>query len=306
MDDTLGQPTTDAPGPSTPSHPARSIQRRITFLAVLVGLCALAYGLMVALFGPSDRPVEAQLGKALGNGIATIYLHPLRVDPVNSSLQIRISMVPAAIAGAPAAIGDRNRSLVIQSGNQVEHVAITVGQPLPEVVFDFDLSDGDVRDYPLDEYRTSMTLAVSETGADGKETALPIHVTLWEGLLGFRVRGRAEPAQGKEAVGLQLDIRRSGAVSIFGIAVYVAMAAIAICGLLIGGLVFAGVRRVEVTFAGALGAIIFAVPALRAALPGTPPLGIRADVLIFFCAEFGATIALCLFVAAWIRSGARP
>jgi hypothetical protein len=95
-------------------------------------------------------------------------------------------------------------------------------------------------------------------------------------------------------------------VSIFGIAVYVAMAAIAICGLLIGGLVFAGVRRVEVTFAGALGAIIFAVPALRAALPGTPPLGIRADVLIFFCAEFGATIALCLFVAAWIRSGARP
>jgi hypothetical protein len=84
------------------------------------------------------------------------------------------------------------------------------------------------------------------------------------------------------------------------------MAVLAACALLIGSLIFIGIRRIEATFAGALGAIIFALPALRAAMPGMPPLGIRADVLTFFWAELGAIVALCLFVAAWVRGGARP
>jgi hypothetical protein len=78
------------------------------------------------------------------------------------------------------------------------------------------------------------------------------------------------------------------------------------CALIIGGLVFVGVRRIEVTLVGALGAMIFALPALRNSMPGAPPLGVRADILFFFWAELGAIIALCLFMAAWARQGARP
>jgi hypothetical protein len=78
------------------------------------------------------------------------------------------------------------------------------------------------------------------------------------------------------------------------------------CALVIGTLVFVGVRRIEVTLVGALGAMIFALPAVRNALPGAPPLGVRADILIFFWAELGAIIALCLFITAWARQGAPP
>ena len=78
------------------------------------------------------------------------------------------------------------------------------------------------------------------------------------------------------------------------------------CSLTIGSLVFVGVRQIEVTLIGALGAMIFALPALRNALPGAPPLGVRADIFIFFWAELGAIIALCLFIAAWVREGAQP
>ena len=79
-----------------------------------------------------------------------------------------------------------------------------------------------------------------------------------------------------------------------------------LCALIIGTLVFVGVRRIEVTLVGALGAMIFALPAVRNALPGAPPLGVRADILIFFWAELGTIIALCLFITAWTRRGARP
>jgi hypothetical protein len=78
-----------------------------------------------------------------------------------------------------------------------------------------------------------------------------------------------------------------------------------LCALIIGSLVFVGIRRIEVTLIGALGAIIFALPALRNALPGAPPLGVRADIFTFL-AELGAVIALCLFIAAWARGGAPP
>ncbi|MDB5396258.1 MAG: hypothetical protein JWM91_3764 [Rhodospirillales bacterium] len=80
------------------------------------------------------------------------------------------------------------------------------------------------------------------------------------------------------------------------------MIVMAFSDLTIGTLIFVGVRKIEVTLVGAIGAIVFALPALRNALPGTPPLDVLADVLVFFWAELSAVIALGLFVTAWARN----
>ncbi|MGC2045156.1 MAG: DUF4436 family protein [Pseudolabrys sp.] len=151
-----------------------------------------------------------------------------------------------------------------------------------------------------------MTLAASEQAQDGSEKALPIHVTAWEGILGFSLKAQSVAKQQPDELELQFAVRRTGAVSFFGIAIYGAMIVMTFCALILGSLVFVGVRRIEVTIVGALGAMIFALPALRNALPGAPPLGVRADILIFFWAELGAIIALCLFIAAWAHRGAQP
>jgi hypothetical protein len=272
----------------------------------VVATCILAYGMVLVRFDLSDHPVEIEFGKPEADNVAKVYLQPLNIAPVSASMQMRISLAPVPVQVARPAIANHDRLLKIQRGRQIEHISVTAGQPLPEVVFDFDLNGGDVRDYPLDRYRADMTLAVSERSQDGTEIAVPVHVTLWEGLLGYRVKGVPAPAEDPEAVGLSLEFQRTSAVSIFGIAIYGAMVIMAVCSLLIGSLVFVGHRRVEAAFAGALGAITFALPALRAALPGSPPLGVRGDVLTFFWAELGAIVALCLFVAAWVRSGPRP
>jgi hypothetical protein len=216
---------------------------------------------------------------------------------------MRISVAPAP---ARATIGDRDFVLNIQRGKQVEHIQIRTNQPLPEATYEFDLTEGDVRDYPFDRYVSTMTLAASEQGQDGTEKSLPIHVTAWEGVLGFSVKGQPVFTQQAGGLRLRFAIRRTGAFSFFGIAIYGAMAVIAFCALIIGSLVFVGVRRIEVTLTGALGAVIFALPALRGALPGAPPLGVRADALVFFWAELAAIIGFCLFVLAWARRGASP
>ncbi|MFY9817677.1 MAG: DUF4436 family protein, partial [Pseudolabrys sp.] len=121
-----------------------------------------------------------------------------------------------------------------------------------------------------------------------------------------RFKAKSIATQQPDELQLQFAISRTGAVSFFGLAIYSAMLVMMVCALTISSLVFLGVRRIEVTLIGALGAMIFALPALRNALPGARPLGVRADILIFFWAELGAVIALCLFISAWARQGSLP
>jgi hypothetical protein len=79
------------------------------------------------------------------------------------------------------------------------------------------------------------------------------------------------------------------------------MFVIAGAGLTIGVLVFVGARPPESTLIGALGAMVFALPALRNAIPGAPPLGVRADLLVFLWAVIATVLALALFVWSWAR-----
>ena len=78
------------------------------------------------------------------------------------------------------------------------------------------------------------------------------------------------------------------------------MAVVGLSGLMIGALVFLGVRRVEATLTGTLSAMIFAVSALRSSLPGVPPLGGHADIVVFvWCDHWPHSFHDCL-------DGARP
>ena len=52
----------------------------------------------------------------------------------------------------------------------------------------------------------------------------------------------------------------------------------------------------ETTLIGSLAAIAFALPVLRNALPGSPPLGVEADMWVFLWAELAAVLALALLV----------
>jgi hypothetical protein len=280
-----------------------SLLRRAMLLAGLVAACAIVYGLILVQFDLSSGPAEAEFGAPSGEARVRVYLQPIQIDPVNDSLQMRISILPPEPGTADT---DRDLLLKIWRGSQIQQVPVRANQPPPEVTLDFDLDEGSVRNYPLDRYVLLMRLAAVEQTQDSVERLLPIHVTAWEGMLGFSVKGQSLVTQTQGELPLQFTVHRTGAVSFFGIAIYGAMIVMSICALAIGSLVFVGFRRIEVSLVGALGAIIFALPALRNTLPGSPPLGVWADVLIFFWAELGAIIALCLFIAAWAGRGLSP
>ena len=64
-----------------------------------------------------------------------------------------------------------------------------------------------------------------------------------------------------------------------------------------------GVCRPEARLIGALAAIAFALPALRNALPRSPPLGVSAAMWVFPWTELALVLALVLAVFKWAKSG---
>ena len=130
-------------------------------------------------------------------------------------------------------------------------------------------------------------------------------MTVWEKVLGFRLQTSRELGSFGEDR-LTFKVQRSRAFTFFALAAYGAMVVLACISLMIGVLTFLGVRRPEATLMGALCAIVFALPALRNALPGGAPLGVLADTFIFVWAELAVVFALVLLVATWARSGPNP
>jgi hypothetical protein len=268
-------------------------------LFLVMGLCFIAYGLVLFQFDPSRRASEIEFGAPPDKALAHLYLQAVEIDPLNSSIQIRISVLPDS-AGAKAS--SRDYTLQIRRDDQIDDLSVEKGRALPEVTLPFELESGDIHDYPIDKYAFSVALkAIDKTTSD----QLPIRLTAWDSLIDFNLNREAVSEESSE-LAIRLGVQRTGAASFFSIAIYGAMMIMAACALTIGSLVFLGLRRIEVSMIGALGAIIFALPALRNALPGYPPMGVWLDVLIFFWAELVAIIALCLFVAAWAIRGARP
>jgi hypothetical protein len=306
MDDPSSIPAGTETRVDSPPPAVLPFLRPAVWLAVLAIGSALAYTVLLVHFDLWKQPGETEFGVPSKDARVWLYLQPLQVDPVNDSLRTRVSVVPDPSLADPSTIADRDYLLKIRRGKQVEHIEVRANQSLPEVTFDIDLDGGDIRDYPLDQYLATIVLSASERAQDGQERTLPIHATIWEGILGFRVKGRQAAPQRPGELQLQFSVHRTGAAAFFGIAIYTAMMVMALCALTVGALLFLGIRTIDVALLGAFGAMIFALPALRNALPGGPPLGVRADILVFFWAELVAIIALCLFVLAWVRRGPKP
>ena len=141
---------------------------------------------------------------------------------------------------------------------------------------------------------------------DGKSSLrLPARVTMWEGVLGYSLHTTSQAGHDPNDVQLTTAIARSGAFALFALCAYGAMVVLGCCAIVVGALTFIDVRAAETSLIGSLAAIAFALPVLRNALPGSPPLGVAADMWVFLWAEMVNVVALALVVFKWAHAGPR-
>jgi hypothetical protein len=282
---------------------------RAAVVAAILAASLVAYVGLLRQFGASENAGERQFGAAAPAAQVEIYIEALSIDPVNHEMQARVSLTPGpALRGDLATAPNRDLILVLSHGRAIQEIRFPANEPAPRATVEVTLRRGEVSSYPLDRYHADLGLRCLEKplSAGGEARVLPTVVTVWEALLGFRIETAGEPASKNGEVHVGFDIRRSGAFIVFALAAYAAMVVLALCALTAGILAFIRVRRAEPTLVGALGAIVFTLPALRNILPGAPPLGVNIDLFVFLWSELAATIALGLLVYTWARTGPAP
>ncbi len=286
----------------------RSAARTKRGLAVSIAVLVLSVGYLFLLrnFNVSVLPGERHFGATSAvKPAAQVYIEPISIDAFNDAMQVRAYLEPSASSSSEDfAAADRELTLLITHDRTVEEIKLAANDHLASATFEVDLEEGSIAHYPLDSYRVELGVQVFE----GKTAAikLPARVTVWEGVLGYELHSARQSGADPERIQLKLDIVRSGAFALFALAAYGAMVVLGGCALAVGILTFVDVRRPEATLIGALAAIAFALPVLRNALPGSPPLGIQADMFVFLWTELVAVISLALLVYKWARTGPRP
>jgi hypothetical protein len=219
-------------------------------------------------------------------------------------MQVRAYLSPSKSDSKNAhTASDQDLTLLVTHDETVEEVKLTVADHLATSTFEVDLNEGSVTHYPLDAYRARFGVQLFE----GRYSLrLPVRVTMWEGVLGYDLHTTSHPGPDPDDVELTTTISRSGAFALFALCAYGAMIVLACCALAVAILTFIDVRPPEATLVGALAAIVFALPVLRNALPGSPPLGVEADIWVFLWAELAAVLALALLVFKWAKIGSGP
>ncbi len=272
--------------------------------AVLVALTA-GYLLMVRQFNVTELPSERHFGvTGQVEPAGEVYLEPLSIDALNDAMQLRAYVSPSVSESRGAhSASARDLTLLVSHDNTVEEVKLAAGDHIASSTFEVDLSEGSVAHYPLDSYVARLGVQL----LDGKSSLkLPARITVWEGVLGYGLHTTSQPGADPNDVELTTAIARNGAFALFALCAYGAMLVLGCCALAIGVLTFTDVRRPEATLIGALAAITFALPVLRNALPGSPPLGVAADMWVFLWTELAAVLALALLVFKWAKAGPGP
>ena len=284
----------------------RAPRRRLAILLTLLALGACGYGLMLISLHASRAPIEAtfELPEGSGSQRLQINIETLSVEAARQSANLRLEFVPAPVLrGKRATSPDRDITILVDDNSTVRDLLYRADQPMDPATVAMDLNDGDVNQYPFDRYTATLRITSIEGQAAGLPNAVPVPagIYLWAGIPGW-VMAIGKDAQSRAGdVSLHFGLARSLSIRAFAIAMYGAMILISCAALLVSSLVFIGRRSFDFAMMNWLAATMFTLPAVRFALPGGPPLGVEADMLIFLWAVLAEAVSMVLVAATWLH-----
>ena len=287
-----------------PQHRTRAVVGGLLIVVIsgYIGLFALTAGVIefreLAFAPPATeraRPLDA-------------YIDVLGVDPVRETLHLRIHVGDAGGTRGERyfSTATRDVNVRISDGTTEQDVAVRRTAPLPATLFDADLQ-GSIRNYPFDRFVLRMLVSATATTAEAVDGgALPLRLTVWDGEPAWNMRVVGSFSSTAPGTELTFQLDRRTPLIFFACAIYGVMILLAVSAVTISTRTWIDPTRAEATLIGALGAMVFALPALRNSLPGSPPLGVGADIFIFLWAELAVAASLAIVVAAWVRKGRKP
>lgn len=297
----------------------------------IVALLAIGVTAVGLRFGQEREKAAkpASAGPDVQDGIV-LELTVLAVDPIKSEMTARVIPTPHGSYGDLAYA--KRFTIVTGTSNGLRETDVKVGTPVTSFDVTTSMHDGQVTNYPFDEYKAELGFLVyAETRADepagsgarssdpatepeapgpGVETKpvlVPLQVTVEGVLHGYKLT--ANPTVDKNPIGggevsvsnTEFTIGRSGSTRFFAVFVMVLMWAISLGILWIALSVLFRRRKIELAILSVFGIVLFALPNIRNAQPSAPPIGSLTDVLAFFWCESLVAVCLVAMIIVFVR-----
>ncbi|GAB3807296.1 DUF4436 domain-containing protein [Humibacter antri] len=288
-------------------------RRTVVRVAAVVVALALAYAVVVTLYafsgsvtalGPSQPEPE--------NGGVTVVLNVEGVDAAHQRIDLSVHVEPSSSLFT----GGR---LVLASDI---HVIVSPIDGSQSLVFPADsvlatkpvklIADGEIGNWPFDGYRTDQLVVLAYVTSGGVERPIPTQVWFSGDVPGWRVDVAAKGAMpttlpttlaGAVTEWPHVDVKatRSGSTVAFAFVLLALLVVMPCLVLFVAITAFRGRRKLEPSFMGWMGAMLFATIPLRTFLPGSPPIGSWIDFTVVLWVVAGLVVGLAIYVAAWAR-----
>jgi hypothetical protein len=230
----------------------------------------------------------------------SIPINFLAVDPIKGDLSIRVMPIPHgsfAIADTSLMSADLTFNISIE-GSKGE-VALKKKKAPASVDGTLSLFNGRVSDYPFDSHEAEVYLYLTNPKDEKQE--IPMEVDFLGALPGYNIdTDIIKGFDSAEEIGVKIKISRSIITKAFAMFILVAMWVVPLAVLFMALAVLLQNRPVEVGMFAYMGALLFALPAVRNIQPGIPPVGALTDFLSFFWAEILVAIAQMIIFYCWL------
>lgn len=289
----------------------RTVVRVVSIVVVL----AVVYALVVTLYAISGHvtglgPSEPEPKK----GGVTVVLNVEGVDAAHQRADLSVYIKPSEtfFTGNGLALAEDIHVIVspIEGTQSIVFPADSAIATKPVRV----LSDGEIGNWPFDGYRADELIVLAYVTNGGVSRPIPTDVWFTGDVPGWRVdvalKGKAPketPATLAEALSSPqyIDFRatRSSSTVAFAFVLLALLLVMPCLVLFVAITAFRGKRKLEPSFMGWMGAMLFATIPLRTFLPGSPPIGSWIDFTVVLWVVVGLIVGLAIYVAAWARWG---
>ena len=274
-------------------------------LAVFIVVVQVATFVSRAKTASSDASPEIyrDAGWWAGQSYIEIDAQVLAVTPTNASETVRLTVVPHGRFAKNG--GELAQSINLDAdGYAGGTITLLAGEIPPPVMLTLDLV-GDLSQYPLDKYTANLTINLRPVVAGQRaEVAVPTVLSVDSIKHDWKTNSSLIQTTNRE-IAVQLTSERGTATIGFALFELLIMLFLACIAVAITYAAIVSPKPLEFSLFVWLGAMLFALPAIRGTMPGVPSVGTMADFGIFFWCLFA--VASCLIVAAitFVRTSLR-
>jgi hypothetical protein len=282
------------------SAPIRWRNRVIVGATVLVLFLAAYFWMLASFQAEGEQRANGFVAIQDEHDQVEITASVLSVNPTQGEMNLRLQFEPQGTF-ADKGLLSRDLTLFVDSATGNVERFFSKGKVMNPTDVTVNL-DGAYTDYPFDRYQASLYLYMTSSEKNPVvESDVAVTLTFLSSQHGLRITTKLDPKSSEANPIIDIDIARASSTIIFAVMVMVIMWLLALCVLAWAlSIVLLG-KKIEATLFGWVGTMLFAFPALRSAVPGSPPIGSLNDYLAFFWAEAIVAVGLVIAVTTYLR-----